>query len=206
MKCHLVFLVLTSRCCAWLQLASVAHGWETYTRGVPEYRMVRQEVFFPHRSAHKLLSNSGMLDLRRSLNMCKHGSIKPRRKSQSHEVVVVDTGTANCLADRVSSADTNLRAYGVNKSEYLSSSESVTARAGAFWHICRARWFRSVSMAASMCFRSRKKVTMLLYFVITDFRCLFSISTRLLVLFSMLNLLCFIPFTHSSLIGCQFLL
>ena len=73
---------------------------------------------FPHRSAHKLLSNTGTLDVRRSLNMCMHGSIKPRRKSQSHEVVVVDTGTANCLADRVSSADTNLRAYGVNKSEY----------------------------------------------------------------------------------------
>ena len=87
---------------------------------------------FPHRSAHKLLSNTGTLDVRRSLNMtlCMHGSIKPRRKSQSHEVVVVDTGTANCLADRVSSADTNLRAYGVNKSEYFSSSESATAWAG----------------------------------------------------------------------------
>ena len=83
---------------------------------------------FPHRSAHKLLSNTGTLDVRRSLNMCKHGSIMPRRKWQSQEVVVVDTGTANCLADRVSSADTNLKAYGVNQSEYLSSSGSVMSR------------------------------------------------------------------------------
>ena len=100
----------------WLQLASVAHGRETYTRGVREYRMVRQEVFFPHRSAHKLLSNTGTLDVHRSLNMCMHGSIMPQQKWQSHEVVVVATGTANCLADRVSSADTNRKAYGVNNS------------------------------------------------------------------------------------------
>ena len=120
---------------------------------------------FPHHSSHKLLSNTGTLDVRRSLNMCMYDSIMPRRKWQSHEVVDVDTGTANCLADRVSSADTNLKAYGVNNSEYLSSLESVMVRAGAFWHICRARWFRSVSMPASMSFRSRKKVTMLQYTV-----------------------------------------
>ena len=34
-------------------------------------------------------------------------------------------------ADRVSSADTNLKAYGVNRSEYFNSSVSVMARAGA---------------------------------------------------------------------------
>ena len=46
-KCHLVFLVLILRCSVWLQLASVAHGWETHTGGVAEDRMVRQKVVFP---------------------------------------------------------------------------------------------------------------------------------------------------------------
>ena len=34
-------------------------------------------------------------------------------------------------ADRVSSAHTNLKAYGINRSEYFNSSVSVMARAGA---------------------------------------------------------------------------